>query len=498
MKKRLLSLFLVLCMILPFAASCSKAPAKDDNPGTTPTDTPTNDITEVVTENATTEYVKDKFKGQDYGGYTFRIFAISPGEHYQAFIAEDSTEIWYEEDSADALQHAVFTRNLLTEDLLNVRITPIWGGNCYEIADLTQTIVKSGGDDFDLVHGAAFKQFPLAMENYFLNLYDIDNIDVKEPWWDQEYVDTYTFRKHCLYTIVGDYLTLDDYAVSVLFYNKNVVDNYNLPEPADFVDAGTWTIAKMMELAEAVTSDTNGDGQMNEDDTWGLLDNGFALVHFIEGCDAPMTQLNEEGVPEVVIDKEAFLDTVQYVFEHVQRSPGLLEQGNDDDLIVIKDDRALFYHEVLGAIYNFRDMEGDFSMLPIPKKDEMQKEYTSIADQIWCTVLSVPITVSDIPRTGAILQVLGGMSTDTVDKALYEIVLGPKLFREARTVDMLKYCLDARDFDWAKDIKWGYPIYTAINNQAAAETFAFASALQKNIKVIKAQLKKFYVGLPKT
>jgi len=490
MKKRILALLLALCMIAPLFASCGQ----DETPVETPDE---EQKEEVVTDNLTTEYVKQKYGSYDYDGYKFRILAIDPGEHYQSFIAEDSTEIWYEEDNADALQHAVFTRNLLTEELLNVTIEPLWGGNTYEITDLGRNLIKSGGDDFDMYHNSQFKTLPLAMENYFINLYDVDTFDVNEDWWDQEYVNTFTYKKSQIYTLVGDYLTLDDYAVSVLFYNKNVVENFNLTDPADYVDDGTWTIAKMMEMADAVTNDSSGDGKMTTDDTWGLLDNGFGLIHFIEGCDSHLTELDEDGIPQVVVDQESFINTVQYVYEKVALSNSLLEQSNDDDLLVIKDDRALFYHEVLGAIYNFRDMEGDFSMLPIPKKDETQKEYTSIADGIWCTVLAMPITVTDQSRTGVIMNVLGGMSTDTVDKALYEIVLGPKLFREARTVDMLKYCLDARDFDWAKDISWAYPIYNAIRDQSEMESFTFASALQKNIKVIKAQLKRFVMIINK-
>ena len=254
----------------------------------------------------------------------------------------------------------------------------------------------------------------------------------------------------------------------------------------------------MMEMAAKVTYDETGDGKMDENDVWGLLDNGFGLIHFIEGCDCHMTALDEEGVPQVCIEQETFINTVQFVFEKIAISKDLLEMGNDDDLVIIKDDRALFYHEVLGALYNFRDMEGDFSLLPIPKMNEEQKEYTSIADGIWCTVLAMPISVRDTERAGTIMSVLGGMSTDTVDKALYEIVLGPKLFREKRTVDMLRYCLDARDFDWAKDINWGYPIYTAITEQSQTQTFAFASTLQSKIKIIKSQLRHFISKLPKT
>ena len=488
--KKSIALILALLMILSAFTllACDKKGGNGGNGS---------DINDVETDNETTEYVKEKYSGLDYNGYKFRIFAITPGEHYQNFIAEDSTEIWYEEDNADALQHAVFTRNLLTEELLNVTITPIWGGSCYTVTDQTKTLVKAGGDEIDVVHNSHFKALQVAMEKYYWNLNDLESFDVSEPWWDQEYVDTFTFRKNQLYTICGDYLTLDDYATPIVYYNKNVVANLNLEDPADLVDAGTWTIDNMMDLASKATFDLSGDGKMDENDSWGLLDNGNSLVHFIEGCNCPLTALDEEGVPQVTVEKESFVNTVQYVYERLSLSTSLYEQPNDDDLIIIKDDRALFYREVLGSLYNFRDMEGDFSFLPPPKLNEDQENYTSIADGIWCTALSVPITVTDTNMIGTVLDVLGGMSTDTVDKALYEIVLGPKLFREKRTVDMLQYCLAARDYDWAKDIPWAYPLYGAINEQGVEKTFSFASKLQSNIKVVKVQLKGFTKLLPK-
>lgn len=488
MKKKFLALTLALLMLLPLFASCKNDEVPKDG---------VVDKNQVDSGYETTEYVKDKFKDINYNGYEFRILAITPGEHWQAFINENSTEIWYEEDSADTLQHAVFTRNLLTEELLSVKIKPLWGGIYTEVRDKTKTLVNAGGDEMDMVHNSHMLILAQAMENYFLNLYDLKPLDVKSEWWDQAYVDTFTYRKNQLYTITGDYLTLDDYSTAVMFYNKNVVENLGLEDPADLVDAGTWTIDNMMEMARKATFDSSGDGKMDENDNWGLLDNGHALIHFIEGCDIRMTELDGDGVPQVTVDQEQFINTVQLVWEKVSTSPYTLEKTNDEDLVIIKDDRGLFYHEVLGALFNFRDMEGDFSLLPCPKMNEEQERYTSIADGIWCTALAVPITVRDPEKTATIMEVLGGMSTDTVEKALYEIVLGPQLFREPRTVDMLKYCLDARSYDWSKNVSWANPLTSALINQGQNKSFTFTSTLKSNIKIIKAQLKYFVQLLPK-
>ena len=481
--KKTLALILAVLMLVPLFAACTKDGGNTGDGGNT-----TDDVDKT---SGTTAYVREKFADINYNGDAFRILAISPGEHYQSFASEDSTEIWYEEDNADALQHAVFTRNLLTEDLLNVKISPLWGGTYRDVTELTKTLVKSGSDDADLIHNAHSENIALAMENHFYNLYDIDSFDVTEEWWDQNYVETFTMAKRNLAVITGDLLTMDDYSTPVLFYNKNVIDLYNLEDPADLVEDGTWTIDAMMEMAAYATSDTSGNGKMDENDSWGLLDNGYALSHFLSGCNAPLTKLDDEGMPMVAIEQESFLNAVQTVFEKVTMSTSYLNTDNGTDVDIMKDDRGLFYYELLGGIYNFRDMEGDFSLLPLPKMDLNQQKYTSIANGIWCLTVAIPITVRNPEKAATILSVLGGMSTDTVDKALNEIVLGPKLFREKRTRDMFEYCVNSRTFDWANGIQWANPIYSAISDQETNATFTFASALQKNIKVIKAQLKRF-------
>ena len=484
--KKLLSLILALLMILPIFASCKKEKIDEEKEETT---VEKNDDMPTVNE------VREKYGSYDFDGYKFRILSISPGQHYYWTIdGMDGTgwcnEVWYEEDNADVQIHSVFTRNTLAEDLINIDIEMLEGGGTYEIDDLVKTLVKAGGDDFDITLGDMTCNLPLSSEGYFYNLYDIPTFDVRNHWWDQEYVDTFTYKKSQLYMITGDYTIFDDYAAACIFYDKQVMENYNLEDPADLVEAGTWTIDKMMEMATKATNDVTGNG-MDEEDCYGFYDNGFALTHLIEGCNIKMTELDEEGVPQVIIEGEEFSNAVQAVFEKVIQSPATLLGEGDHNKDIMLEDRVLFLYEQLGGINQLRDMESDYSLLPLPKLNEQQKDYTSVVNGIWCTALSVPICTRRPEQTGTIMDVLGGMSTDTVDKALHEVVLGPKLFREKRTVDMLKYVIASKRYDWAKDIPWGYPIYGMLTEQTEGGTFTLASSLQRQIKTIKAQLKGF-------
>lgn len=488
--KKLLSLLLVVLMLVPLFTfiGCDNDKNNDDN-----VDTPSDDKNNVQTSDdaETTAYVKQKYGSNDLNGYNFRILSIEQGEHYYRLIDEVlGSEVWYEEDSAESHQHAVFTRNLLAEELLNITIDPLWGGNTADVADKIKTLVMAGGDEFDMALCSLNKLLQLGIDGRLYNYYGIPTFDMNESWWDQELINTYTYKKSYLFAISGDYTIFDDYAVPVIFYNKNVIEDNNLEDPADLVDEGTWTIDAMMEMARKATRDL-GDGTMDVNDAWGYTDNDHVLTHLLEGCQTFITTIDEEGVPQVVCDSQDFVDTVQYLFNSIALNTAVGSFNNDDCVDMMLEDRALFYYELLGAINNFRDMESVFSLLPLPKKDINQKNYSSIVNTVWATALAVPLTNKHIDETGTILNVLGGLSTDTVHKSLHEVILGPKLFREKRTVDMLSYALDAKAYDWAKEMSWANPFYQIMRDMYNSKTFTLASSLQSKVKILKKQLKIF-------
>ena len=488
--KKLIALLLAIFMLLPFVFACNNNNGGNgDNGGGN---------VEEDEDAPTTAYTREKYGDYSFNGEEFRILGINRGAHYYFMLDGDTgfaNEIWYEEDSSEPQQHSVFTRNLLTEELLGIKISMIEGGGTYELDSMIKTLVKSGSDDFDMTLGSQCKSLPLATEGYFHNLHAMETLDLSESWWDQEYINTFTYKNKYLYTVCGDYNIFDDYATPVVFYNKQTLDNFNLDDPADLVDEGTWTIESMMDYVNKVTNDASGDGKLDENDVWGLVDNNQYMFHFSTGCNLHLSELDDEGIPQVTIDSENFTNTVQTVFDKVTMSGKCWFGENGTCYDMFKDDRALFYYEILTGINMLRDMESDFSLLPTPKLNNEQTEYGALAQGIYLTVLSVPISVRDTSKVGTIMNVLGGFSTDTVDAALHEVVLGPKLFREKRTRDMLTYALENRKYDWAENINWAYPLMNLVVDQGASQTFTLASSIQRNIKVLKAQLKRFAVGL---
>jgi len=446
-------------------------------------------------DGSTSAYVSEAYGDIDLGGRTFCILSFSPGRHYYYQLSDNANEIWYEEDSAEVQQHSVFTRNLLTEDLINIKIEPTWGGDAYDMYDRARTIAQAGVDDFDAMQTAHFRGFLSGMLGYFYNLYDVDTFDMDAYWWNREYIDVFTYGYDTLCTVTGDCLIFDDLALRVQYYNKSIVENYGLADPADLVESGEWTLDTMMEMADKVTSDTNGNGELDAGDTWGILDNnGVAIINFFDGCAIRLAEKDGDDMPYLAVEQGEFINCVQYIYDHIVMSDDVLVQTDGENLDVFVDDRGLFMPDQLSLLFALRNMESDFSFVPLPKFNREQKDYASVTSGALTTVLAIPMTVKDPDTVGVILNVFGGFSTDTVDRALNEVILGAKLIRDERTVEMLGYALESKFYDWAKDIKWAFPIYQAMKDQSLIKAFHLASSIKREARTCEAMLKMMLNG----
>lgn len=66
----------------------------------------------------------------------------------------------------------------------------------------------------------------------------------------------------------------------------------------------------------------------------------------------------------------------------------------------------VFCGAMLGPINSLREMEDDFGVIPMAKKDEAQERYGNYVSNGWTTAYAIPMTNKDPDRTGIILEVL--------------------------------------------------------------------------------------------
>jgi ABC-type glycerol-3-phosphate transport system substrate-binding protein len=474
--KSKLSLLLAVLFVCGTLASCGNTAEVQSQTNDESTASADETIT-VEEETTVTDTVASKYGDHDYGGYGYRILAYSPGAFFYGKIGSEANEVYYESETGDSYSDAVYKRNLLTEDLLNVKISPV-----FDVGDISTAVtnaVMSGDDICDLVLYSLSYNIALGMANKVHNLKSLSGLDLTASWWDQNIISNFTYKNQILYTVAGHYNVYDDYAVPVIFCNMNVIEQNALDNPKTLVHEGKWTLDNMMKIADAVTKDLNGDGEMDKSDSWGFCDNGGALYHLMSGSGGLNTRMDENGVPTITCKDEAYLTAAEKIFNTVLQSSSIYQGDNGTCCTMMKEDRNVLYYELLGCINEFRDMESDFTLLPLPKGSEEQESYSSLVNPIWCTTMSIPTTVGDAERSAVVLDVMSGYSTDTVNTTLYELILGSKLIRDEETKEMLDYVLASKVYDWAEGFSWFSKLSGMFSYQSKKNEFLMVSQVEK-------------------
>ena len=451
-----------------------------------------NDVTTTAAQNGEAEAVeaeithasmiREKNAGNDFGGQEFRILSISPGKHFYNKARDEENEIYFEEERGDTLYDAIYRRNMLTEELLNVKIVPVWGGDTGEITTKTKNSVLAGDNEFDVAFNRLDFTLNLAAEHLMLNLYDLDTFDLTSPWWDENIVSSFTMFNDTLYTISGNINFYDDYAASAMYFSHRLMAAMGYDMPYQTVRDGNWTIDMMIDMVKAATYDLNGDGVITPtDDMWGFAEAGDAVLHFIFACGETMSQVDNNGDLQITYN-EKLVQVVEKLYDFFSVSKTVTIGGTYGS--IFREGRKLFFMDMLGSISSLREMEDDFGVIPMPKWDEKQERYTGYVSNGWTTSFSIPVTNTDPERSALILDTMCAFSTETVTDAVFDIMLAEKLIRDTESQEMLQYVFDSKVYDWAGDLAWAGPLRSIYQSITSATSNTFTSQFDSKIESI--------------
>lgn len=481
--------FILVLTILPaiFFAACSEN-ATTPATGSTDTSTPAESAPESTREQL-------ELPSEDYEGYSLRILAINstqmenstaPGAHYWSDFGYNADR------KGEPINDAVFARNSAVEERYNVKIA------LTEVADVAPTVRKftqAGDDEQDIVCPVVNSSFSLAQTNCLYDLNKLPHLDMTKSWWDNALYDQLSLAGK-IYISSGDISMEDEEFNTCIIFNKQLIQNYSLGNPYQMIEENKWTFDSFYALGTGITSDLNGDGNLDHNDMYGF-GNDYTGAQFWYFYGGENIAVLKDGVPEIALfgtRQTAVMDSLIEIFNDkqfmiwVSQMKGIAN-GWDEVNNMLIDNRLLFRLANIYNIKQFRNMIDDFGLLPGPKFDESQENYCHLMSTHAQLGISVPITQNDLPRTGMLLEALA-YESEGIAKAHYDVTLTGKFARDEESLVSLEIIFNSKVYDIGMVFGWG-SLVEVINN-AVKQGGNFSSLYEKSSEKAQKALEESY------
>ncbi len=439
------------------------------------------DTAPILTETAEPE-PKPDLPEMDYGGYAFHLLNGNMSEWMMIYTVDA------EEETGDSLNDAIYRRNSAVEEQFNVSLVEINDTSAHTMA---KKAVTAGDATYDLLLTVKGNALDLVLQNYLIDYADIPYIDTTAPWWIEGSMTSMSIANRVFYGISMFDTTHYD-GVRTFFFNKQMIDAYDLENPYALVKSGKWTLDKLYEMGMAVSQDLNGDGKWDENDQYGYCTwSSVGGQTLMTGSGANLSvHKDADDMPVYDMNSDFYIDRLKRVTEIVN-TEGFFNKaaqtGNNGGVEYFKAGRSLFYNECMGNAQKLRQMDIDFGIIPGPKWDEAQESYYNCGGNPY--FMCVLTTNADLERTGIIMESLAYESLDTVKVAAYDEMLMGKVSRDNDSEAMLDIINSTLVYD--------HPIAFTYLNEQITDNYMFkgkndyVSFFQKFEKKINSEIEKY-------
>jgi hypothetical protein len=270
-----------------------------------------------------------------------------------------------------------------------------------------------------------------------------------------------------LYLIMGDINTMDDRYLWCYYFNQKLANDLGIESPYNYVENGTWTYENMKVMVEDVADDVNGDGVMNQEDTWGLLSESYGYYLTVLGSGSRCIEKDNNDTPYFSMNNNRMITVLEKVFDIYDNTDVTFLAENWNTIAstnvwneylypMFMNNQSLFFMGHLDlAITTFRDMEIAYGIIPSPKLEDSQENYCCSGTEFGMTAISIPMTNNNYETTAMVLEAMAAASVTTITPAYYETVLINKGLRDNQSLNMLQIIMNSKTFDLGFLNNWG-------------------------------------------
>lgn len=472
---RFLTLVFIFALLL---TACANDEANDIQTTTAP-------ITTSTDNNTNETDLPYDYPDADYGGATLNILNIT--NLWDMLVDIDRTEL-----NGEILNDTVYNRNRNIEQMFNFTLNEITiESDTALVTTEARKTLMAGDHAYDIMYLTLPDVPALMLEGYFYNLKAIPELNLEQPWWDQQVVDAATINDTLFFATSPMHLMALD-GTWCLFFNEDMIHNYNMTSPYEHVRNGTWTIDRIGEYCNSIANlngDENYGWNPSGNSIYGISAHINMVQKFIRGAGENFVEVGNDGYPEFRIENERFYTLISKLSNIFKDGSGLTIKASTDDFNVEEGgyvhiftvERSLFLTGEIKAAQLMRDVDFTFGILPFPKYDENQTQYyNSTVFQMF--VFLLPVTNPDTSFAATIADVMSYESYVNTLPIYFDVVVSQKGLRNDDSIEMLNIIRDTRGIDIGDVFGWTSSLATDIANKVfnGDDTAASNIAAQKS------------------
>ena len=451
MKKyvRLLTVLLALVMVISIMASCGEAPAETTpeettkapnttkKPETTKKPDATKDPSATEDPNATT--APESSEEPDVPGESSveNLEDLLPDDmnldrDMTIFVGTLYYDEWLDADDGDIVGTELYNRIPRVEKNLGIELTvdTLFGDVGEKDTIISEVNKRQESTDPNIIADlcSTYSQFAgsLTLDGRYQNIANSDLINFESPWWPKDLLENSTIDDK-IYFVSGDISPTLIYETYAIFFNINLLEQYNIENPITLVNNYEWTIDKLISLTEGIYEDldTSKKGPslgdflaFNFNDDAHLKAFPFAMgirVIVPDTDDGYVWSEDYTGEKmEIIADK---------VCAWIQSNPGVTTKSDFGNYgVSFKQEQCIFnLGNFAYAALNLAGSGIDYGVVPCPLYDGEQTEYYSYygnPTSFW----GIP-TNADIDDSAALLESLAADAYVYISPALFERAL---------------------------------------------------------------------------
>lgn len=480
--KKTTALVLALLILLSSCSSGGNGESESTKENTSTSDTTTDSGTAAETPESETKLMPD-IPEATYDGYTYKILSWKEGYPTER-------DLYAEGMTGETINDSVYQRNQTIESRYGITLEtdfePLGSYSSFVVK-----VMKTKEDNYQIIYSRGIEFGSFVKQGYFRDITQLDYIELDKPWWDKNSVSSLSISGKA-FGAISDITTRDKHETCIVFFNKTLANNYDLPNLYSVVDEGTWTLDKMLELSGGVSDDTNGNGKVDEGDMFAMATNWVGVTMLLHGGGARYFSKDETDTPYLSIGEERAVNLTERILK-LFADTTTLNNETRSGIGCVKNfgtGNELFLLFALCASESLREIDVDFGVLPMVKYEETQTVYENTVSPHGTSILCFPITVADIDRATLIADALSAESYHTLTEAYYDKVIKYKLMRDEESGRMLDMIFASRVYDIGEFYRIG-EIANALGALANSGKTDFASSLKTTERLSEKTLEKF-------